>query len=124
MSNIFGLKTNSSPFAEPALTKTPSLSQKKFLIEEKSNEVLKKILAIALDDEHPKQDVFLKWAGDRMLPMSEFDKDKGQGGIKTVIIDRSCGGKITIKTGDQSVEIAEGDYSETLIVDGENNGQS
>lgn len=119
MSNIFGLKTNSSTFVEPALTKTPSLSQKKFLIEEKSNEVLQKILAIALDDDHPKQDVFLKWAGDRMLPMSEFDKDKGQGGIKTVIIDRSCGGKITIKTGSESVEIAESDYSETLIVEGE-----
>ena len=122
MSNIFGLKTNSSTFVEPVLSKTPSLSQKKFLIEEKSNEVLKKILAIALDDEHPKQDVFLKWAGDRMLPMSEFDKDKGQGGIKTVIIDRSCGGKITIKTGSDSVEIDENDFSETLIADGDNNG--
>ena len=122
MSNIFGLKTNSSTFVEPVLSKTPSLSQKKFLIEEKSNEVLKKILAIALDDEHPKQDVFLKWAGDRMLPMSEFDKDKGQGGVKTVIIDRSCGGKITIKTGSDSVEIDENDFSETLIADGDNNG--
>lgn len=122
MSNIFGLKTNSSTFIEPALTKTPSLSQKKFLIEEKSNEVLKKILAIALNDEHPKQDVFLKWAGDRMLPMSEFDKDKGQGGIKTVIIDRSCGGKITMKIGSESVEIAESDYSDNLIIEGDNNG--
>lgn len=121
MSNIFGLKTNSSTFVEPVLSKTPSLSQKKFLIEEKSNEVLGKILAIALDDKHPKQDVFLKWVGDRMLPMSEFDKDKGQGGIKTVIIDRSCGGKITIKTGSESVEIAESDYSNALLIEGDIN---
>lgn len=121
MANIFGLKTNSSTFVEPVLTKTPSLSQKKFLIEENSNEVLKKIIAIALDDEHPKQDVFLKWVGDRMLHMSEFEKVKGGGGIKTVIVDRSCGGKVIIKTGDDSVEISDSEYSEDLIIEGDAN---
>jgi hypothetical protein len=63
----------------------------------------------------------LKMAIDRMLPVSEFDKDKGQGGIKTVIIDRSCGGKVIIRTGDSSIEIPEDDYSDNII-EGEVNG--
>lgn len=83
MSNIFGLETRTSEHDELALTKTPSLTQKKILIAERSTEVIGKILTIALNDEHPKQDIFLKWLGDRMLPVSEFEKKKD--GARTAI---------------------------------------
>jgi hypothetical protein len=83
MSNIFGLETRTSEHDELALTKTPSLTQKKILVAEKSTEVINKILNIALNDGHPKQDIFLKWLGDRMLPMTEFEKKKD--GSRTAI---------------------------------------
>lgn len=118
--NVFGLTTRSKEHEEPVV-KTSLITQRKVLLEDKANEVIQKILKIALNDEHPKQDVFLKWAGDRMLPVSEFEKDKGQGGIKTVIIDRSCGGKVIIKTGDSSIEMETDEY---LTIEGNANGQS
>lgn len=83
MSNVFGLTTRMKEHEELALTKTPSLTQKKILIAERSTEVISKILNIALNDDHPKQDIFLKWLGDRMLPMSEFEKK--QDGSRTAI---------------------------------------
>ena len=122
MSNIFNLPSKTDTFIEPADNKVTNITKKKLLLEGKSDEVIKEILTIALDREHPKQWDALKWTGDRMLPMSEFDKDKGQGGIKTVIIDRSCGGKVIIKTGGGSIEIPEDEYSD-IILEGEVNGQ-
>jgi hypothetical protein len=120
-SNIFGLPSKSGAIAEPAENKVTNITKKKLLLEGKSDEIIKKMLSIAVDDEHPGQMAALKMAIDRMLPVSEFDKDKGQGGIKTVIIDRSCGGKVIIRTGDSSIEIPEDDYSDNII-EGELNG--
>jgi hypothetical protein len=96
MSNVFGLPTRTSEHDELALTKTPSLTQKKVLLASKSEEVINKILDIALNDEHPSQAVMLKWAGDRMLPMAEFEKKKDGsrtaititiGGLNDVVIE-------------------------------------
>jgi hypothetical protein len=83
MSNVFGLPTRTSEHDELELTKTPSLTQKKILIAKRSEEVINKIITIALNDDHPKQDVFLKFLGERALPMAEFEKKKD--GSRTAI---------------------------------------
>jgi hypothetical protein len=98
MANVFGLETRTSSEEELALTKTPSLTKKKLLLAEKSQEVIGKILNIALNDEHPKQDIFLKWAGDRMLPMAEFEK-KSSGSRTAVTITISGIGESNIVDG-------------------------
>ena len=87
MANVFGLETRTSSEDELALTKTPSLTKKKLLLAEKSKDVIERILTIALDDSNPNQATFLKWAGDRMLPMSEFEKKtSGQRTAVTITI--------------------------------------
>lgn len=121
--NIFGLSTKTSVIVpEQTPAKRQLLDLRKILLEERGELVVKKLLDIALNDEHSGQMAALKLAVDRLLPVSEFDKDKGSGGIKTVIIDRSCGGKVTIKTGNGSIEMSDDDYSESLIIEGEDNG--
>ena len=122
MSNIFNLPSKTDTFIEPADNKVTNITKKKLLLEGKSDDVIKKMLSIAVNDEHPGQMAALKMAIDRMLPVSEFDKDKGQRGIETVIIDRSCGGKVIIKTGGGNIEIPEDEYSD-IILEGEVNGQ-
>lgn len=113
--NVFGLMTRSKEHEEPVI-KTSLITQKKVLIEDRADEVIRKMLSIAVNDEHPGQMAAMKMAIERMLPISEFDKDKGQGGIKTVIIDRSCGGKVIIKTGNSSIEMETDDY---LTIEGD-----
>lgn len=44
------------------------------LINKKAENVVKKVLEIALDDKHPKQTEMLKLCFDRLAPMSVFEK--------------------------------------------------
>lgn len=57
--------------------KTQLIAVRKLLLEEKSEKVIKKLLQIALDDEHSGQMAAIKMAVDRMLPVSEFEKASG-----------------------------------------------
>ena len=84
------------------------------LLEAKSDEVIGKWLSICLNDEHPQQMAAIKMAVDRMLPVSEFENNEKNSGIKTVIIDRSCGGRVIIKTGDSSVEMSNDEYVDVI----------
>lgn len=120
--NIFGLTTRTSAEVVDTPAKKQLLDLRKILLEERGQDVVKKLLDIALNDEHSGQMAALKLAVDRLLPVTEFDKEKAAGGIKTVIIDRSCNGKVIIKTGNGTIEMADDDYSESLIIEGENNG--
>ena len=106
--NIFGLTTKTSEHEEvPA--KRQLIDTKKLLLEGRADEVITKMIGIALTDGHPVQGTALKWCGDRMLPMTEFE-EKGKAGITTVIIDRSCGGKVIIKQGGGSIEMDTEEY--------------
>jgi hypothetical protein len=75
--NVFGLPTKTSPHTEVEPAKSQLISVRKLLLEEKSEEVVKKLLNIALDDEHPGQMSAIKMTVDRILPMSEFEKVSG-----------------------------------------------
>lgn len=75
------------------------------LTEHNVTSVTRKVLAIALDDEHPGQMAALKMCWDRQMPVSIFEENDGKAGVTTVIIDRSCGGKVTIKGKGGDVEI-------------------
>lgn len=77
--NAFGVvtKTSANVPSEPA--KRQLIDVRKLLLEEKSEQVVKKMLMIALDDAHPGQMQAIKMAVDRMLPMSEFEKATGGG---------------------------------------------
>lgn len=68
--------------------------------------VINKIIQVALDDEHPGQMAALKMCMDRVLPLSYFDKDKNGSGKSSVSIT------ITGVTGDTT--IVGGDTGETL----------
>lgn len=112
--NAFGLPTKASNSVETIPAKKQLIELKKLLLEEKSDEVLKKWLSICLNDEHPQQMAAIKMAVDRMLPVSEFENNEKNAGIKTVIIDRSCGGRVIIKTGDSSVEMSNDEYVDVI----------
>jgi hypothetical protein len=58
----------------------------RMLASPKSQAVLDKIFAVALDDEHKNQAACMKLLVDRILPISYFEKDKKQGGIGGVNI--------------------------------------
>lgn len=108
--NAFGLTTKTSEHTEAQPAKKQLIELKKLLLEAKSDEVIQKWLAICVNDEHPQQMAAIKMAIDRMLPISEFDDEGKGGGIKTVIIDRSCGGKVIIKTSGGSIEMDTQEY--------------
>lgn len=108
--NAFGLTTKTSEHTEALPAKKQLIELKKLLLEAKSDEVISKWLAICVNDEHPQQMTAIKMAIDRMLPISEFEDAEKGGGIRTVIIDRSCGGKVIIKTGGGSIEMSNEEY--------------
>lgn len=107
--NVFGLVTKMTEHTEPEQPKRLLITARKLLLEAQSEEVVKKVIELALTNGHPVQGAALKMCMDRMLPISEFEEGL-VGGIKTVIIDRSCGGKVIIKTGGSTVEMDTQEY--------------
>ena len=66
--------------------------------------VINKIINIALDDEHQGQMAALKMCMDRVLPVSYFERDKATGGRSAVNITiTGIGGETTI-IGDEAIE--------------------
>lgn len=84
--NAFGLvsKTSNMPVSEPP--KKQLIELRKLLLDERADEVVRKVVNIALDDEHPVQAAALKMCMDRLLPMSEFEK-AGGGSRPTITIN-------------------------------------
>lgn len=120
MSNIFGIVSKSGEH-EDIPAKRQLITAKKLLLENESDNVIKKMIEVALTDGHPVQGAALKMCVDRMLPVSEFESE-GKGGITTVIIDRSCGGKVIIKQGGGVIEMDTQEYlgSQDVIEHDEN----
>ena len=72
--NVFGLATKTSEHIETAPAKKQMIELRKILLNEKGDDVVKKLLEIALNDEHPQQMTAITKVIDRILPMSEFEK--------------------------------------------------
>jgi hypothetical protein len=88
MTNDLGMPSkfsNASPIPTP---KAQLVELRKILLDERGSDVVKKVIDIALDDEHPAQSAALKMCMDRLLPMAEFEKN-GQGARPTVTINIS-----------------------------------
>ena len=60
--------------------------------------ILDKMIAIALDDEHPGQMAAIKMSIDRMLPMSTFEAAKNGGSMPQISINISSLGQAKIET--------------------------
>ena len=81
---IYGLKRQIQEYArnpDLALPKTDSQrikDLKDMLIRSSGKDVVEKMISIALNDNHPAQMAAIKMCVDRTLPVSMFDKDKGQ----------------------------------------------
>lgn len=60
--------------------------------------IIGKIIHKAMDDEDKDQAAMLKLCADRFLPVSMFEDAEAKGGI-TIIIDKTCGGTVTVKDG-------------------------
>lgn len=86
--NVFGLQTKTSEHSVAPPAKTQLIELRKLLLNEKADDVIKKVIAIALDDEHPVQGAALKMCVDRLLPMTEFEKASA-GGRPTITINIS-----------------------------------
>ena len=114
--NIFGAETQNQTAPVAPAIKAVRLTQRMLLLEDRAEEVIHKLLNIATNDDHPKQMDAIRVVVDRMLPVSEFDKETKGGGIKTVFVDRSCAGKVTITTGGNSIQM---DSEEFLTIEGE-----
>lgn len=59
---------------------------KQMLVEGKGQQVVQKVIDIALDDSHPSQMAALKMCMDRALPMSVFEKTSAQRNAVTINI--------------------------------------
>jgi hypothetical protein len=75
--NAFGLATKTSEHVEPLPASRQLIDLRKILLNEKGSDVVKKVIDIALNDEHPVQGAALKMCFDRLLPISEFEKNSG-----------------------------------------------
>lgn len=90
--------------------------------------IINKIINKALDDEDKDQAQMLKICADRFLPVSLFEeKDGSKGGI-TILIDKTCGGTVTLQDGG-GVQIANSDsmgspeiVEAEIVENGDNNG--
>lgn len=67
--------------------------------------ILDKMIAIALDDEHPGQMAAIKMSIDRMLPMSTFEAAKNGGSMPTISINISSLGQSKIETVEDITDI-------------------
>jgi hypothetical protein len=77
--NVFGMPTKTSEHTPPPPAKTQMIELRKLLLSERGDAVVKKVIDIALDDEHPVQGAALKMCMDRLLPMTEFEKAQAGG---------------------------------------------
>lgn len=75
--------------------------------------VINKIIQVALDDDHPGQMAALKMCIDRVLPLSYFEKDKnGLGKSSVSITITGVTGDTTIVGGEsEDDDVLEGEYS-------------
>ena len=89
---IYGLKRQIQEYArnpELALPRTDSQrikDLKDMLIRSSGKDVVQKMIDIAMNDNHPAQMAAIKMCVDRTLPVSMFDKDKGQRSAVTINI--------------------------------------
>jgi hypothetical protein len=89
---IYGLKRQIQEYArnpELALPKTDSQRIKDLrdmLIRSSGKDVVQKMIDIAMNDNHPAQMAAIKMCVDRTLPVSMFEKDKGQRSAVTINI--------------------------------------
>lgn len=89
---VFGLKRQIQEYArnpELALPKTDSQRIKELkdmLIKSSGKDVVEKLISIALNDGHPAQMAAIKMCVDRTLPLSMFEKEKGQRNAVTINI--------------------------------------
>jgi hypothetical protein len=89
---IYGLKRQIQEYArnpDLALPKTDSQrikDLKDMLIRSSGKDVVQKMIDIAMNDNHPAQMAAIKMCVDRTLPVSMFDKDKGQRSAVTINI--------------------------------------
>lgn len=67
--------------------------------------ILDKMIAIALDDEHPGQMAAIKMSIDRMLPMSTFEAAKNGGSMPSISINISSLGQPKIETVEDITDI-------------------
>jgi len=75
------------------------------LLATSGDHVIKKIIDIALDDEHQGQMAALKMCMDRVLPISYFDKDKTSSGKSAVQITiTGVGGETIVAADEKEVE--------------------
>ena len=103
---IYGLKRQIQEYArnpELALPKTDSQrikDLKDMLIRSSGKDVVQKMIDIAMNDNHPAQMAAIKMCVDRTLPVSMFDKDKGQRSAVNITIT-GIGG---VKVGDNTID--------------------
>ena len=103
---IYGLKRQIQEYArnpELALPKTDSQrikDLKDMLIRSSGKDVVQKMISIAMNDNHPAQMAAIKMCVDRTLPVSMFDKDKGQRSAVNITIT-GIGG---VKVGDNTID--------------------
>ena len=103
---IYGLKRQIQEYArnpELALPKTDSQrikDLKDMLIRSSGKDVVQKMIDIAMNDNHPAQMAAIKMCVDRTLPVSMFDKDKGQRSAVNITIS-GIGG---VKIGDNTID--------------------
>ena len=103
---IYGLKRQIQEYArnpELALPKTDSQrikDLKDMLIRSSGKDVVQKMIDIAMNDNHPAQMAAIKMCVDRTLPISMFDKDKGQRSAVNITIT-GIGG---VKIGDNTID--------------------
>ena len=75
--NVFGLQTKSSEPSDNVPAKRQLSELRKLLLDERAEDVVRKVIEVALNDEHPVQGAALKMCIDRLLPISEFEKASG-----------------------------------------------
>ena len=118
--NAFGLPTKRSPIEEPLPAKKQMIDLRKLIFNKRGDEIVEEVIKLALETEHPLKALCLKMAFDRILPQSEFeDVEKAGGGIRTLIVDRSCGGKVIFRAAGGAIVEVEDDESGLLIEHGE-----
>ena len=67
--------------------------------------ILDKMIAIALDDEHPGQMAAIKMSIDRLLPLSTFEAAKNGGSMPSISINISSLGQSKIETVEDITDI-------------------
>lgn len=73
------------------------------------DKVIAKIIEVALTDGHPAQGAMLKFTGERLLPLSSFEKESGTGKSSINITITGVGGATTVEAA-QTVDATDVDY--------------